>query len=212
MAVVPSEHEQRVVLRNVDWDLYERLLDAREDNPTPLYTYDRGWLEIMSALLPEHEEVKLCIELLVNIITGELDLDLRRVGSTTLKRADVQGGAEPDCSYYIQHAEQMRGKDRLDLMVDPPPDLAVEVDITHATLDKLPVYARFGVPEVWRYRGGRVEIWMFAGDRYGQSTGSGALPGVTADALVQLLAEREKLGNAQWQRRVRDWARGLGGC
>lgn len=203
IATVQSEQEQRVLLRNIDWETYERLLDRREENPVPRYAYDRGSLEILSALLPPHEQLRLSVEALMTILIEELDLDITRFGSTTLKREDIAAGAEPDASFYIRHAERMRGKERLDLAVDPPPEVAVEIDISHSTLDKLPVYARFGVPEVWRYVAGRWEIWVLEGDRYRISTPSAALPILTVDVLEMLLAERKVFGSAQWHRRIR---------
>ena len=128
----------------------------------------------------------------------------------TLKREDIEAGVEPDSSFYIGIEPLIRGKEEVDLSTDPPPDLVIEVDITNSSLDKLPVYARFGVPEVWRYAGGKLEIRVLVGGRYAESAESLVLPGVRADELTRLLEESGRTGSVAWARRVREWARGLG--
>lgn len=103
MATVIRGTEQRVLLRNIPWEVYDGLLAAQQDASVPRCTYDRGLLEIMSPSA-EHE-----------------------------------------------HAKAVRGKAKLDLTIDPPPDLVVEIDITASSLDKPSIFARFGIHEVWRY-------------------------------------------------------------
>lgn len=212
MATVQSPEEQRVVLRHASWETYERLLEERGEDRVPRYAYDKGRLEIVSPLTPEHEESSRDIEFVVRLAAQGLGLAIRSFGSMTLKREDLEGGAEPDgCYYYIQREGDIRGKRRPDLAVDPPPDLVIEVDVTHPTLDKLPIYARFGVPQVWRYDGHRLEICVLEGDRYRESPQSVALPGVAAEALERLLAESREMDSVAWQGRVMEWTRGLGG-
>jgi Uma2 family endonuclease len=209
MATTPSVEEQRVTLHNVTWGTYERLLAERGERPAPRFTYDRGTLELMSPLTSNHEEDSRNLEFLVRILAGELGVSMRSFGSMTLKREDVQGGAEPDCCFYLRSEPLIRGKRRLDLGADPPPDLVIEVDVTNPTLDKLPVYARFGVPEVWRRHRGLVTVHTLLGERYAESGESGVLRGVTAADLTRLLGESESLDSAAWERRVRAWARQL---
>ena len=206
MARVQTPQEQRVVLRTVSWGTYQRLLAEREDS-APRFTYDRGALEIMSPLLPEHEEYSDTIRFLVRILARELGISVRSFGSMTLKREDVQGGAEPDGCFYIQSEPRIRGKRRPDLGVDPPPDLVIEVDLTNPSLDKLPVYARFGVPEVWRYDGQQLEIRLLEGGRYTESAESSVLRGMSADALSGLIEDSKGMESAAWEQRVREWAR-----
>ncbi len=100
----------------------------------------------------------------------------------------------------------MRGKARVDLHVDPAPDLVVEIDITHPSLDKLPIYARIGVPEVWRYDGARLGILTLENDGYTARPSSRALPAVTAEALTTLLPCSMGVGDIAWMRSVRAWA------
>ena len=210
MATVQGTQEQRIVLRNVEWATYERLLSGREENKSPRFTYDRRMLEIVSPLTLRHEEPSRNIEFLVRVVTNGLGINVRSSGSMTLKREDIEAGAEPDSSYYIGSEPLVRGKEEVDLAVDPPPDLVIEVDVTNPSLDKLPVYARFGVPEVWRYAGGKLAIRVLVGGRYAESAESLVLPGVRAGELTRLLEESTRIGSVAWARRVREWARGLG--
>ncbi|MCA1599606.1 MAG: Uma2 family endonuclease, partial [Chloroflexi bacterium] len=176
----------------------------------PRFTYDRGTLEIMSPL-PEHERFNRAIQLLVPIVVEEMGGEVYSFGSTTFKREDLLRGFEPDSCFYLQNAPRMRGKTRVDLHVDPAPDLVVEIDITHPSLDKLPIYARIGVPEVWRYDGARLEILALEGNEYTLTLrpSSRALPAVTAEALMTLLPRSMGVGDITWMRDVRAWARTL---
>lgn len=128
------------------------------------------------------------------------------LGSMTLKREDIQAGIEPDASFYIAHESRIRGVSRLDLPKDPPPDLCVEVGITHPTLDKLALYAAFGVPEVWSYDGRTLEIHLLHGDQYRTSGESRALPHASAEEITQLLSQRTEAGSIAWARLVRERA------
>ncbi len=207
--MVTVQSEQRVVLRRASWETYERLLAERGDDRMPIYAYDRGRLEILAPLLPEHEQLRFNTELVVSALAEEWGLDIAGFGSTTLRREDLEAGVEPDACFYIQSEPLVRGRRGPDLSVDPPPDLAIEIDVTSASLDKLPIYARLGVSEVWRYVRQRFEIWVLEGDAYRKSEESRVLPGVTAEALTDLLERRRGLGSTGWLRRVREWARGL---
>ncbi len=196
---------QCVILQGVSWETYERLLADFEDSHAAHFTYDQGVLEI---LVPsaKHEEPNRALASLVDILALELDIDIRNLGSTTFKRGDLSRGFEPDTCFYIQRVEQISGKDDIDLAVDPPPDLVIEVDITHPSLDKLPLYAAVGVTEVWRYDGVAVTIYTLAQDVYRTSETSQVLPGVTSDVLSQLIAQHQQLRRPDWLRRVREWA------
>lgn len=211
MATVDIPGEQRVVLHNISWETYERLLNERGKRRYPRFTYDRGVLEIMSPVSLEHEESADNLRFLVRTLLEELGIDFRTAGSMSLKSREIEGGAEPDGCFYIQNEPGVRGQLRIDLSMDPPPDLAIEVDVTNPSLNKLLIYARFGLPEVWRHDGARLRIYVLRGDRYMESAESSVLPGVTADAMSELL-EQSKLENARlWQRRVREWARRVAG-
>lgn len=204
MATVVSPKEERIILRGVSWQTYERLLTDLEDQSAPRLTYDRGVLEIMSPTT-EHEESNRAIALLVEVLAEELGNDLRNLGSTTFSRADLERGFEPDSCFYIQNAERIEGKVRLDMKVDPPPDLVVEIDITNSSLNKLPIFAQFRVPEVWRYDGEELTIFQLTQGEYVELEESVAFPLLTWDQLTQFIEESKSVRRTIWLRRLRDW-------
>jgi Uma2 family endonuclease len=201
-----AQTEQRVIIRFVSWTTYEHLLaDLSNQSPTRL-TYDRGMLEIMRPL-PEHEEWNRTIALLVEMLAEEMRIDVRNFGSTTFRRADLARGFEPDSCFYIQHEADISGKSTIDLTVDPPPDLVIEVDVTSGSLDKFPIYAQVGVPEVWRYDGQRLRISILTVERYVESETSLALPLLTGPRLSDTLAQSKTMGRTALLRSFRTWVR-----
>lgn len=197
---------QGVILHNVSWETYESLLADHTDSSAPRFTYDRGELEIMSPN-PEHEVTNRRIAQLVLAIAEEMGLEAEDFGSTTFRREDLERGFEPDSCFYIQNEESVRGKSRIDLAVDPPPDLVIEIDITSPSLDKLPIYARMGVPEVWRYDGEKLEILRRENKGYAQSAESSALPSLTNTVLSRFVEESKSTNRTAWLGKVRGWAR-----
>lgn len=208
MATVLSAPEQRVVLNHVSWETYESLLADHLDASNPRFTYDCGVLEIMSPS-SEHEKINCCIALLVDVLAEELDLDVENLGSTTFRRKDVERGFEPDSCFYIQNVERVRGKKKIDLTIDPPPDLVIEIDITSGSLNKLPIYAKLGIPEIWRYESERLLILTLENNRYIEGDESLVLPGVTGQAIFSFVADSQSLKRPAWLKNLRAWARGL---
>lgn len=209
METVKSPAEGRVLLRNVSWETYERLLAEKEERRVPRFHYDRGVLEIVSPSF-EHEGIGYLIGLLVDLLAEEEELDVVATAHTTFRHRDLSGGSEPDESFYFsENAELVRGKTRIDLDAgDPPPDLIVEVDITHPSLEKLPIYARLGVPEVWRHDGERLTILVLKGeDGYGEAPHSTFLRLATGEALTSFVREGLTTKRPDWIRGVREWAR-----
>jgi Uma2 family endonuclease len=198
--------EERLILWNVSWGTYEHLLADHEDRSAPRFAFDQGTLEIMSPL-EEHEEANRAFHSLVETLAVEWEREFRNLGSTTFKRADEKRGFEPDSCFYIQSAQRIEGKTRLDLTVDPAPDLVIEVDITHSSLNKLPIYAAFGVPEVWRYRSERVEILVLEGAEYRESDRSQALPELSTLILNQFMGDLKTTRRTAWIRCLQEWAR-----
>jgi Uma2 family endonuclease len=198
--------DQIVVLRNLDWEIYERIVAAHLNSSVPRFTYDRGDLEIMSPS-PEHEKLKEFVTLLVNVWAEELGIDLMALGSTTFRRKDLRQGFEPDSCFYIQSIERIRGKIRLDLTTDPPPDLLIEIDVTSPSIDKLPIYAQIGVPEVWRYDGQRLIVLKLESLTYLEQETSEALDGLTAAIVTRFLQSAASLRRPEWLRQLRACAR-----
>jgi Uma2 family endonuclease len=206
METVKSPAEHGVILHNTSWATYERLIKERGENRAPRFAYDRGELEIMSPST-EHESIAYYIGLLVAVFAEEAGVDLYGAGSTTFDREDLERGFEPDACFYVRNAERVRGKPRIDLSLDPPPDLVIEVDITSPSFDKFPIYARLGIHEVWRYDGTRAAIFLLEEGEYVEAGESVALPSLTSDVLTHFVEESTSLGSTDWLRRVREWAR-----
>ncbi len=202
MSTVTSPAEQRVVLSNVSWDTYERLLKDLENSSTPHLTFSEGVLEIMSPRR-EHEECNRNLALMVEIFAEEFEIEIANLGSTTFKREDLERGFEADSCFYIQNEARMRGKRDIDAAVDPPPDLVVEIDLTSDSIDKFPIFAKFNVPEVWRYSKGQVTICTLEGDKYQQQPASCALPLLTASDLTALLKSSASMKRTEWLHHLR---------
>jgi len=209
MVIAQIPAEQRVLLHNIAWDLYERLLESNPDSSSPRLTYDQGELEAMSPSA-EHERLNRAIQLLVSLVAYELGIRISSLGSTTFRRQEIQRGFEPDSCFYVQNLDRVRGKRTIDLRIDPPPDLVVEIDISSPSIPKLPIFAEFGVPEVWRHADGVLQILALQEGQYVPAAVSRVLPSVTAAALNELLAESRDLDDTEWMDRIRAWARRIG--
>lgn len=209
METVKIPSEQRTVLHDISWETYEHLLADHRDRSSPRFAYDQGVLEIM-VVSSRHERPNRLISLLIELVAEEMELDLVNLGSTTFRREDLQRGFEPDTCFYVQNEERVRGKVEIDSEVDPPPDLGIEVDITSPSLDRFPIYAHFGVPEVWRYDGERIVVYEFRDTEYVEVANSLALPWFTSDILTRMVAQGLTMRRTSWTRKVREWARSSG--
>ena len=210
METVKGPAEGRMLLTNVSWETYEHLLGDYLDRSVPHFTYDRGLLEIMSPL-PEHEQINRAISRFVDVFAEEINLDVANLGSTTFKREDLERGFEPDTCFYIRNEASVRGKTKLDLAVDPPPDLVIEIDITNPSIDRFPLYAKFGVPEIWRHDGRRMSIFGLREGEYAEVVESAVLPPLSGSVLSRFVEESRSLGSVAWMRGMRGWARGHAG-
>lgn len=180
---IPSE--QRVLLRSITWETYQTLVE-NPDRAGYLMTYDQGNLEIMSPSW-NHELDKSLIGRMIEMFSLHENIDLATSASTTFKRSDLKSGFEADESYYIRNESVVRGKQEIDLLVDPPPDLVVEIEHSRSAINKLALLAQIGVPEVWRYDGQNLWIGQLGTNAYTQSGASEQLPGFPVDAVVQTL-------------------------
>jgi Uma2 family endonuclease len=196
--------ERRVVLRNITWQGYQQLLKIVGERRSAKLTFDRGILEITMPL-EEHEFSGRLIELFVRILVIELGLKIKTMGSTTLDRSDLNRGAEPDNAYYIQNQPLVAGR-KVDLATDPPPDLVVEVDITHTDIDKPALYASMGVPEFWRYDGREWRIYQLQGNEYIEMSVSPTFPIVSKAKLYEFLA-LARLDEVEAEVNLRKWVR-----
>jgi Uma2 family endonuclease len=178
--------ERRVVFKNITWQGYQQLLGILGESRAAKITFDCGILEITMPL-EEHEFSGRLIERMIIILVVELGLNVKTMGSTTLDRSDLDRGAEPDNAYYIQNQPRVSGR-KVDLATDPPPDLVVEVDITHTDINKPALYASMGVPEFWRYDGREWRIYQLQGTEYLEVSNSPTFPIVSKEKLYEFLA------------------------
>jgi Uma2 family endonuclease len=206
MTTALTTAEQRVTLHNVSWDTYERLLADLRDSSAPRLTYDRGTLEIISPS-SEHERYNRTIAQIVEEVAVETNVNIDNLGSTTFRREDIDKGFEPDSCFYIQNAVDVRGKKRIDLSIDPPPDLVVEIDITSPSIDKLSIFAQVGVREVWRFDGNTLTIYELALSEYVERDASPAFPNISATDITGFIKDSETMERPVWVRKLRVWAR-----
>lgn len=204
----PAQEEvvRRLTLRGVPWSVYAQLL-ALVGNGLPRMTYDRGMLE-MEMPSKRHEALKWVAGGFITAYLEEAGIDFDPAGSTTWRRETIEGGVEADESYYIQNYERVRGRE-VDLAVDPPPDLAVEIELSPPDVEKASVYARLGVPEIWRWRDGRLVVLVRQdGGEYAEQPRSIAVPEFPLSELADALAGYPKVEPA---RAVADFRRRLRG-
>ncbi len=199
--VVPPGHQ--VLLRDVSWSELEQILEELGEHRAVRISYSNGLLELMTPL-PEHEDDKVIISDFVKILLEEQGREFRNLGSTTFKHEQMDQAVEPDECFYIQHEAAIRGKKRIDLGVDPPPDLVIEIDITART--RLGNYEKLRVPELWRYDGEALEMYVLQGETYSLSSESLQFPGMALQEAIPHYLEMSKTqGRTVAMRAFRDW-------
>ena len=195
---------QRVLLRNVSWDEFEQILDELGDRRAARLAYYKGTLEIMVPLAG-HEDGKIIISNLVEILLEELDIEFRSLGSTTLKRRDLASGVEPDACFYIQNEAAVRGRDRINLNFDPPPDLAIEIDITSKSEIKKNSYEALGVTELWIYDGRSLQINLLQNQQYVATNRSQIFSLPIVEAIPQYVTQSKVDGRNAAIKAFRSW-------
>ena len=196
---------QYLTLRQVSWKEFEAILEEMGEHRGSRVAYYQGVLEIRMPL-PEHETKKELISDFVKILLDELELDSQTFGSTTFKGPEMTAGIEPDNCFYIQNARLMIKKQRVNLSVDPPPDLAIEVDVTSKT--QLDAYLALGVPELWIYTEGKLQIFVLQQGEYLSIETSpifGNLPVI--GGILQFLQQSKIIGDSAARRGFRQWVR-----
>ena len=194
-----SQIDSRFVVHGVDWNTYEAILEAFGDHG-PRVTFDGGNLELMSPS-PIHEFYRRIFGRLLEALAVESSIEIRGGGSMTFRRRDIERGLEPDGCYWIQNEPAVRGKQDIDLSVDPPPDLAIEIDITHSSLDRLAIYARLGIPEIWRFDGESLSIHLLKQGAYGEAKQSLCLPWLPVEEMLPFLKPNQQTGDTTTVRR-----------
>lgn len=185
---------QRLLIHDVQWSEFEAILDELGEKRASRIAYSNETLEIRMPL-PEHEVDKELLGDLVKILLEELDLNCECFGSTTFKSTEANSGLEPDQCFYIKNHQRMRGKRRLNLQIDPPPDLAIEVDVTSKT--QIDAYTRLAVPELWVYEETGLKIYILESGQYQSSATSPTFPSLPIVAWVsEVLGQSRAIGRS----------------
>ncbi|MBW4547464.1 MAG: Uma2 family endonuclease [Symplocastrum torsivum CPER-KK1] len=204
--LLTQRRADRVVLHNISWQQFENLLVDLGESRAARFAYDDGTLEIMTPL-PEHEYYKEALGDAIKDIAEVLDQDYESLGSTTWKREIKKAGVEPDNCFYFQNEPRIRGKLEYDLNQDPPPDLALEIDVTSKSLSRFSIYARLGVPEIWCYDSGELKIYQLQNEGYMEVETSLVFPTLPVQELPALIEQYRPQWRRAIRRAVREWAR-----
>ena len=194
---------------DIDWETYRQISDELTGRHLRI-TYEDGRLDLMT-ISGKHGNLCRLFVALIRVLAEELSLPLRCYGDMTCDKKKALRGLEPDECFYIQNEPAVRLKDDIDLTVDPPPDLAVEIELSRARRDRLSVYAGVGVPEVWRYNGKRLTGHVLSkdGKSYVESNVSRAFPKLQLVDLQRFVELRTQLDETSLIRSFREWAREL---
>lgn len=206
MTATLIQSPDRVILPHISWQTYQSLIRDFEQEPAIRLTYNQGTLEIRMPLDP-HETYKKLLGRLIEAATEELDIEIRSLGSRTCDREDLARGLEPDQCYYIQNESLVRGLDQIDSNRFPPPDLAIEIDITSSSINRMSIYAALGVPEVWRYDGQTLTMLILQNGEYHPQSNSKALPFLSSESILRFLSQRSMMGETQLVKQFRQWVR-----
>jgi Uma2 family endonuclease len=210
MSTAFTPTDQRLLLSDVDWSTYERLLRDLEGRHLR-FNFDRGQLEIMTDS-PEHERIKKLLARLLEAMTEELNIPILSLGNTTFRREESARGLEPDECWYIGHEAEMRERNTIDLVIDPPPDLVIEIEISRGVLDRLDIYAALGVPEVWRCDGPNLTVEVLSDEgQYVESDRSPTFPEIPLAGIVEHLNQRGRTDETSIIRSFRAWVQTVAG-
>lgn len=197
--------EERLLLTGMSWDFYKRFCDELEGRPSVRLTYSGGMLEIMVIKRP-HEFYKKMLAKLVEQIIFVFNMPVASGGSMTFQREDLEKGFEHDECWWIEHEADVRGRGELDFRHDPPPDLAIEVEITSSLLDKVSIFAAIGVPEIWRFDGLNLRFLVLQDDgEYQESDNSRAFSFLKPEHLLPYLKMDNQLDETSRTRQFVDW-------
>lgn len=206
MVTTATPAEQRVLLQNISWQTFKTMLAEMGSDRAFRLAYAQGTVEIMTPLMP-HENSNRLIEVFVGVLCEELGLEIKRTGSLTMTRDDLERGAEPDSSYYIQNEYLVRDLEDIDLASSPPPDLVMEVEYYRSKINKFQLYASMGVPEFWRYNGSVLRIYTLESGQYLERDTSPTFAPVPVTEIPRFIKESRNVGEIAITRAFRVWVR-----
>jgi Uma2 family endonuclease len=224
MVAISTPAETRTLLENISWQTFKAMLADIGSSRNTRLAYENGVLEIMAPDMP-HENSNRVIEGFIGVLCEELQLEIKRTGSLTLTRDDLQRGGEPDSSYYIQNEYRVRNKEKIDLNIDPPPsgfavahggnpqdravspDLVLEVEYTKPKVDKFKIYAAIGIPEFWRFNGSVLRIYILNNGQYIEVEQSPTFAQVAVKEIPRFIQETRINGEMVTTRAFRAWVK-----
>jgi Uma2 family endonuclease len=206
MVAIQPFAETRTLLENISWQTFKTMLGEMGSQRNHRISYDLGTLEIMTPLMP-HENSNRLIEVFIGVMCEEMGFEIKRTGSLTLTRDDLERGGEPDSSYYIQNESQMRDKENIDLEKDPPPDLVLEVEYSRSAINKLNLYASMEIPEFWRFDGTNLRLYALAGKQYAEVEVSPTFNLISVTEIPRFLQQAKTNGENATTREFRAWVR-----
>lgn len=203
----PAQDEPHIFLPGVTWEFYEAVVRGVGNRPRLRITFDRGDMELMT-ISPEHDSYRHLLGRLFDMLTLELNIPIKGFGACTLKRDDLEHGLEADEWYYLKNEPRVRGKLDLDLRHDPPPDLAIEIEVSRNVIGRMAIYASMGVPELWRFNGQSLTAYRLGPDgKYELVERSPLFPNLPLDELVRFVAKAQGMDETSWMRSFVDWVR-----
>jgi Uma2 family endonuclease len=191
----------------VSWPTYKALMADVGDGRAWRIAYDPGVLEIRMPL-QKHEQPKVLLASFVEALADELAIEIMHLGSLLLEREDLSRAIEPDTCFYVQNEALVRDKE-INLSIDPPPDLAVESDHTHSSMNKHDIYAALGVPELWRYHKQMLQVYLLIEGQYQLSEHSLAFPCLPIAEVSDFIERSKEIGQRATVRLFRERIRGL---
>lgn len=193
------------VIYGVSWEIYESLIEKYWEMPSPRLTYDSGIMEVEMSNSDKHEEDNRILAKLVEILFEELEIDYRNLGSTTYKKKIIRKGFEPDSCFYIQSLERIEGKSNIGINNEVPPDLTIEINRTSSSVPRMPIFAAFGVKEIWRFDGQNVRFYTLEDKVYLETETSITLPMLSSKQTTEFLQESREIKSTAWAKKVREW-------
>lgn len=195
---------EKVILHGITWETYNRLVEDQMGKREVRLSYDDGDLQIMVESA-KHGKLAGILGEIVSEIGDLFEMDFITVGSATFRKEKGRKGFEPDDSFYFQNADLIRRKDDIDLTVDPPPELIIEIDVTSPSLPRFPIFAEIGVPEIWRYDGTDVKFHRLQKNgKYAEIAESICLPKVKSETVTLLLDASFDLPRREWRKMIKE--------
>ena len=191
------------VLYGVSWEMYEELVAENRDSQFPRLTYDSGILEIIMSNSRQHETDSRTLARLVEILAEELEIDYENAGSTTFHEKNLRKGFEPDSCFYIESLWKIKGGQAV--VGNPPPDLIIEINKTSSSVPRMPIFAAFGVAEVWRFTKKQVKFYVLREGVYLEAKMSLALPILASEQATEFLLAARDASSTVWVKQIRDW-------